>query len=134
MKTITKIQIRFGDVDMAHVVHNAAYLYYFEQGRIDFFHEHLTDKNWDWKKKGLIVGRNEVDYLIPIRLNDEVYVETTCDHVSNKSFTLSYHIYNGINEENRKLLAKGRSILVCMNYEENKSVTVYKEWRDKLVG
>ena len=130
MTTETKLQIRFHDIDMAGHVHNGIYLSYFEQGRLDFFNE-LAGEHWDWKKQGLILGRNEIDYLKPVKLFDEVYVRTSCDHVGNKSFSLSYEIYR--KEDDKEILyTKGRSILVCMDYTTEQTVEVYPEWKAKL--
>ena len=109
---------------MAGHVHNGKYLCFFEQGRMDFLSK-LTGQNWNWRKKGLILGRNEVDYLVPIYLKDEVYVNTTCDHVGNKSFTLSYQVVKII--DNKEIICtKGRSILICMDYEINDSVPIFE--------
>ena len=130
MTTETKIQIRFNDVDMAGHVHNSVYLNYFEQGRLDFFNL-LADENWDWRKQGLILGRNEVDYLKPVKLFDEVFVRTSCDHVGTKSFTLSYELYCKEGKE-EIIYTKGKSIMVCMNYTTEKTVNLFPEWRAKL--
>ena len=113
---------------MAGHVHNGKYLCFFEQGRMDFLSK-LTGQNWNWRKKGLILGRNEVDYLVPIYLKDEVYVNTTCDHVGNKSFTLSYQVVKII--DNKEIICtKGRSILLCMDYEINDSVPIFESWKN----
>ena len=131
MNSRTKIEIRFSDIDMAGHVHNGKYLCFFEQGRMDFLSK-LTGQNWNWRKKGLILGRNEVDYLVPIFLKDEVYVNTTCDHVGNKSFTLSYQVVKII--DNKEIICtKGRSILICMDYEINDSVPIFESWKNDLM-
>ena len=131
MNSKTKIEIRFSDIDMAGHVHNGKYLCYFEQGRMDFLSK-LTGDNWNWRKKGLILGRNEVDYLVPIYLKDEVYVKTTCDHVGNKSFTLAYQVVK-IKNKKEILCTKGRSILICMDYEINDSVPIFESWKSDLM-
>ena len=131
MNSRTKIEIRFSDIDMAGHVHNGKYLCFFEQGRMDFLSK-LTGQNWNWRKKGLILGRNEVDYLVPIYLKDKVYVNTTCDHVGNKSFTLSYQVVKII--DNKEIICtKGRSILICMDYEINDSVPIFESWKNNLM-
>jgi acyl-CoA thioester hydrolase len=64
VKTIkTKLQVRFNDLDMAGHVHNSEYLNYFEIGRIDFFNQVIA-KDWDWKKQGILVARNEFIFTI----------------------------------------------------------------------
>ena len=126
----TDIQVRFSDLDMAGHVHNAVYLSYFEQGRIDFFKD-IAGPNWNWKKKGVVLGRNEIDYIEIIKLRDEVYVNTRCEHVGNKSFTLSYEIFK-IKDGKSVLCTKGRTILVCMDFETDKSVPLFEEWKELL--
>lgn len=131
MNSKTKIEIRFSDIDVAGHVHNGKYLCYFELGRMDFFSK-LSGNNWNWKKKGLILGRNEVDYLAPIYLKDDVFVVTSCDHVGNKSFTLAYQVFKTI-ANNQILCTKGRSTLICMDYETNNSVPIFDDWKKKLM-
>jgi acyl-CoA thioester hydrolase len=131
MNSTTKIEIRFSDIDMAGHVHNGKYLCYFEQGRMDFLSK-LTGNNWNWRKKGLILGRNEIDYLVPIYLKDEVYVKTTCDHVGNKSFTLAYEVIK-LKDKKEIVCTKGRSILICMDYEINDSVPIFESWKSDLM-
>ena len=131
MNSRTKIEIRFSDIDMAGHVHNGRYLCYFEQGRMDFLSK-LTSNDWNWRKQGLILGRNEIDYLTPIYLKDEVYVKTSCDHVGNKSFTLSYEVVK-IHNKKEILCTKGRSILICMDYELNDSVAIFDSWKKSLM-
>lgn len=130
--TTTNLEVRFADIDMAGHVHNSKYLCFYEQGRIDFLGE-IAGLDWDWKKRGLVLGRNEVDYLKPIYLHDKIYIKTKCDHVGTKSFTLSYELYKVKEDGEDKLCTKGRSILVCMDFETDTSVEVFPEWKDKLM-
>lgn len=127
----TNITVRFSDIDMAGNVHNSKYLSYFEQARIDFLTQ-ISGLNWDWRKQGLLIGRIEVDYIHPLHLRDKVFIKTSCDHVGNKSFTLSYKLFKNTSE-GPKLCTKGRSILICMDFELNKSVSIFNEWKKFLM-
>lgn len=129
-KTKTVLQLRFNDLDMAGHVHNSEYLNYFEIGRIDFFNQ-VIDSNWDWKEKGILVARNEIDYLKPTHFHDKIFVETACEDIGKKSITLSYKIFND-KEGVKELCAKGRSILVCFDFNTNTSVAVFEEWKKSL--
>lgn len=129
----TPIQVRFNDIDLAGHVHNAVYFYYFEIGRIDLFKQ-IASKNWDWSKKGILVARNEGDYLKSIKLEDNVFVETTCEDVGKKSITLTYKIFRETEDGVKELCTKGRSILVCVDYKTGDSVEVFDEWRDVLLN
>ena len=130
MRTTTAIQIRFNDIDMAKHVHNAVYLSYFEQGRMDFLRGFI-EKDHDWMKKGMILARNEVDYRIPIHLSDNVEVETWCSNVGTKSFDLSYAVF-AERAGQRRIHAQGRSVMVCFDYEKQASIAVPDEWRNSL--
>jgi acyl-CoA thioester hydrolase len=72
---------------MGHV-NNATYFTYAEQARIYFFHQLVGDE-WNWNKQGILVARNEMDYLLPIHFNDKVDIYVYCKHIGNKSYTLS---------------------------------------------
>jgi len=127
MNSRTKIEIRFSDIDMAGHVHNGKYLCFFEQGRMDFLSK-LTGQNWNWRKKGLILGRNEVDYLVPIYLKDEVYVNTTCDHVGNKSFTLSYQVVKIIDNKEINFRGRKRVMDICRDWNLLNSTNTLEEF------
>ena len=132
LSTKTEIQVRFNDIDVAGHVHNAVYFYYFELGRIDLFKK-IAGKNWDWKEKGILVARNEADYLKSVKLNDKIFVETRCEDVGKKSITLSYKIFTETSDGVKELCTKGRSILVCAEYTTGKSVEVFEEWKSVLM-
>ncbi|MEN8839082.1 MAG: thioesterase family protein [Flavobacteriales bacterium] len=129
-KTQTKLQVRFNDLDMAGHVHNSEYLNYFEIGRIDFFNKVIAPE-WNWKEKGILVARNEVDYIQATHFFDELFVETSCEDLGKKSITLEYKIFKE-KEGTKTLCTKGRSILVCYDFKTNESVEVFPEWRSSL--
>ncbi|HEY0977960.1 MAG TPA: thioesterase family protein [Flavobacteriales bacterium] len=130
MKTTTPIQIRFNDIDMARHVHNGVYLSYFEQGRMDFFRTFI-EKDHDWRKLGLILARNEVDYRIPVHLGDVVEVDSWCSNVGTKSFDISFGLF--VKKDGKRTLhCQGRSVMVCFDYEANRSIPVPEGWRIAL--
>ena len=118
----TNIQIRFADCDMGGHVHNAAYLHYFESARIGFFIGDLGE-NWDWKKNGFIVKKNTIEYHIPVYITDKIKVDVSCTHIGDKSFTLSYHVL----DQNNSLKTYGESVIVCLDYLQNKTMTIPAE-------
>ncbi len=126
----TPLQVRFNDLDMAGHVHNSEYLNYFEIGRIDFFNKVIA-KDWDWKERGILVARNEVDYLKATHFYDSLFVETSCEDIGKKSITLAYKIFSD-KDGVKELCTKGRSILVCYDFKTNQSVEVFNEWKKSL--
>lgn len=125
MKHITQIQTRFSDIDAMGHVNNAMYLNYFESARMDFFREVLGE-DWDWQKQGILLARNEIDYLQPVFIDERIKVELFCSHIGTKSFTLDYIVSDNKSDE---VKTKGRSILVCFNNEEKESIEIPEKIR-----
>lgn len=131
MSTVrTAIQIRFGDVDMARHVHNAAYLHYFELARMALLSTFIG-KDHDWRKQGLILARNEMDYRKPVHLSDRIEVDCWCADLGTKSFTLGYAV-DRITEAGRERCADGKSVLVCMDYDTGTTIGLPLAWRTAL--
>lgn len=107
----TPIQVRFADCDIAGHIHNAAYLHYFETGRMNFFVSELGP-TWDWKKYGIILKKNIVEYHVPGRLEDQMNVNVSCSRIGTSSFSLTYQVIN----HKDILIASGESVLVCFDY------------------
>lgn len=128
MRNITPIQLRFSDLDMARHVHNATYLQYFELGRMELLRRFI-EKDHDWVHAGLILARNEVDHLKPIHLADQVEVQTWCGKLGGKSFDLQYEVRTA---GNGAIHARGRSVLVCFNYDRQESIPLPEHWRSAL--
>lgn len=130
MPILTPLQVRFSDVDLGRHVHNAAYLQYFELGRMDLQRQ-VVGPDHDWVRSGLILARNEVDYRLPIHLADQVTVETRCIKLGTKSFNLGYTIFSATNG-GRRLHAEGISVMVCFDYVKQQSMPLPDAWRDAL--
>jgi acyl-CoA thioester hydrolase len=122
-----KIQVRFADLDVMGHVNNSVYLSYFEMTRVHYFKQ-LVGANWDWQKEGVLLVRNEVDYLKPILLNDEPEVYMSLEKIGEKSISLLYEI-----KVNKEIYTKGKSILVCFNTEEGKTILVPKAIAEALI-
>lgn len=122
-----QLEIRFADIDVVGHVNNAIYLTFFEQGRIAFFKQEIG-AGWDWNKHGIIVARNEVDYLLPITLLDEVYITAAFGAVGNKSFQMKMRIFK--KSDGKEVdCARGLVTLVCYDYQQKQTIPVPDSWR-----
>jgi acyl-CoA thioester hydrolase len=121
-----KIQVRFSDCDMMGHVNNAVYLSYFEMARIYYFGI-LLAKDRDWKKEGVLLRKNEVEYLRPVLLHDIPEITVYLDHIGTKSFSVAYEL-----KVNGELRTIGKSVLVCYNSIENKTFEITDELRHSL--
>lgn len=120
------ISVRFADCDMMGHVNNAVYLSYFEQARMHYFAQ-MVDENWDWKKDGIILVKNEVTYLKPILLHDEPTIHVKLKAIGTSSFTLVYDV-----KVNDETAATGESKLVCFDFTSQQPVSVYPKMVEGL--
>lgn len=116
-----KLQVRFSDCDMMQHVNNAVYLNYFEEARIHYFKQ-LLSEDWNWNTHGIILRKNEIEYLKPVFLYELVEVHMYRKHIGTKSFVLSYDVIVG-----GEVRCVGDSVLVCYNNFEKKSTEMYSE-------
>lgn len=86
-----KIQVRFSDIDVMGHVNNAVYLSYFEMARVIFFSE-LLGEQWDWKKDGVLLRKNEIEYIKPLLLHEQPEIFIYTNKIGNKSFELGYEL------------------------------------------
>jgi acyl-CoA thioester hydrolase len=121
-----EIQVRFADLDVLGHVNNAIYLSYFEMTRVHYFKELLGVK-WDWKKTGVLLVRNEIDYLKPILLYDKPSITMHLIEIGSKSFQLGYEVYVG-----EKLCTQGLSVMVCYNAVTDQTISVPNDMRMAL--
>jgi acyl-CoA thioester hydrolase len=124
----SKIYVRFSDIDVMGHVNNAVYLNYFESARMDFFNA-LLGKDWDWVGNGIILLKNEIEYLRPVVLHDEPQIHLSVDNLGNKSFVLGYQLL-----VNGELYTRGKSTLVCFDYGRKITIEIPEKLRTVLTG
>lgn len=122
-----EIQVRFADLDVMGHVNNAVYLSYFEMTRVHYFKE-LLGESWDWQSAGVLLARNEIDYLKPILLHQRPKIHLYLINIGNKSFQLGYEIY-----VDDSLHAKGISVLVCYDTVTQKTIFVPEAMKNALL-
>lgn len=122
-----EIQVRFADLDVLGHVNNSVYLSYFEMTRVHYFRE-LLSEHWDWKKNGVLLVRNEIDYIAPILLHQKPLINMYLIEIGTKSFKLGYEIYIG-----EKIHTKGCSVMVCFNAVTNQTIPVPTEMKEALL-
>jgi acyl-CoA thioester hydrolase len=121
-----RLKVRFSDCDMMQHVNNAVYLNYFEEARIHYF-RHILGTDWDWKREGILLRKNELEYLKPVFLHDPVEISVFLKHLGEKSFTLTYEV-----RVNQDLRTTGTSVLVCFDSSVMRSIPIPAKMRDGL--
>ena len=123
-----QIQIRFADIDVMGHVNNAVYLSYFEMARVHYFKQILGEE-WDWNSDGILLVRNEIDYLAPIFLHDSPEVSISVEHIGSKSFTLNYLI-----TVKERIVTKGKSVMVSFNNVNNCTQLIPEKMKIRLMA
>jgi acyl-CoA thioester hydrolase len=123
--------IRFADFDALGHVNNAKYLTYFEIARIRYFEEIITGGKVNWLKDGIIVAKATIDFKHPLDGYDNYFISISCTRIGTKSLDFSYIIFleNGAQSI---VIAEGVTVMVCYDYQKNKSVSVRPEWREAI--
>lgn len=121
-----KIQVRFSDLDVLGHVNNNIYFSYFELTRVHYFRE-LLGEHWDWKQFGIVLAKNEVEYVRSVLLNDEPEIRMYTEHIGTKSFTLLYELV-----VKDIVYAKGRSVQVCFDATSEQTIPVPEKMREVL--
>ena len=124
------IQIRFSDIDKINHVNNACYLNYFETARVNYFDTVFKGRN-NWDKQGFVLARNEINHLVPLHLEDQIFCLTRVIELGTKSLTLKNSILK--KEKNNYIeCANGIGILVAMNYITHESIAIPEDWREMI--
>ena len=126
----TPIQVRFKDIDALGHVNNANHLTYLELARISYFNA-VIGHNINWNEKGIILARVIMDFKMPVMLNDDVHVYTTCSKIGTKSFELEYLMIK--DDAGKEItLASATTVMVCYDYSLKRSMPMPPEWKEKL--
>ncbi len=126
----TGIEIRFADMDAFNHVNNANYLTYLEIARIKYFEE-IADWKYDWSKKGIILAKAEINFIIPVEFRDEISVYTRCSRLGTKSFDLEYRVVRMLKDK-EQLMADGVTVMVAFDYDQKKSIEIPAEWKEAI--
>ena len=109
-----QVKIYYHHTDSGGVVYYARYLDFLEEARTEF----LAQKGFFIKAladKGVmfVVARQEIDYKAPAVYGDTLTIETRVAETS----AVRINFENEINNQEGKLIAKAKTVLVCVNSE-----------------
>ena len=123
------LRVRFGETDAMGVANNAAYLQYFEIGRIELLrsagHSYADVHNGGID---MVVAEAGIRYLRPLLFDDEFAVECTLTSLSRASFTFSYRLVR-----DEQTVATGFTRHACVNRASMRPVRV-PEWLGDLAS
>jgi acyl-CoA thioester hydrolase len=94
-RTVVPLRVRFSETDAMGVANNAAYLAWFEVGRVEYLRE-IGHSYADVHAGGMdmVVVEARVEYLRPLRFDDSFTVTCTCTNVRAATFTFGYELHD----------------------------------------
>jgi acyl-CoA thioester hydrolase len=93
-RTVVPLRVRFSETDAMGVANNAAYLAWFEVGRVEYLRE-IGHSYADVHSGGMdmVVIEARVSYLRPLRFDDRFTVTCVCTAVRAATFTFAYELH-----------------------------------------
>ncbi|MEZ4723863.1 MAG: thioesterase family protein [Candidatus Kapaibacterium sp.] len=122
-------EVKFSEVDSFNVVHNLAYLYWLEWARTQYLFDigMPRDDSIFSKRMPIMTVHSEVDYYSSMRFTDKYTVLTKVSNIGDSSITFINQVYSI-----DKLILEAKSILVYVNNENGKPVTIPDFVREKI--
>lgn len=123
----TTVGVRYRDIDAMGHVNNAVYASYFEQARVDYFHD-LIDA--DLSRMGAVLATISIDYERPIELHHgPVSVAIDVPRLGTSSIPMRYELTRADGE----LAATGETVQVAFDREAGEPQPLPREWREAIV-
>ena len=124
------ITVRYRDLDPQGHVNNSVYLTYLEAGRIGYYQQVGIYHPDQTLLTGMVVVRNEIDYLAPIQLGQAIEVRLRVEKLGTKSITFAFQMDT---LPAGKSLARGRSVMVAYDNETEEGIPIPAAWREKII-
>jgi acyl-CoA thioester hydrolase len=107
----TPVRVRFADTDAQGIVHNAAYLVWFEVARVEYLRE-FAGGYQALRDRGIeaLVLESHVRYRVPARFDDELVVHARCVGLRGARFRYEYAIVRG-----SEIVADGYTDHACVD-------------------
>ena len=122
------VEVRFSDLDALNHVNNAVYFTYLEQARIHYM-KHLGLIGGDVGDTGMIVAEASCTYQQPIFFGQKIIARIRATELKNSSFVLEYSLDD---VDTGRVMATGRTVQVCYDYENNRPIPIPYEWRSRI--
>ncbi|WP_295768669.1 thioesterase family protein [uncultured Mucilaginibacter sp.] len=124
------IPIRFSDIDAYGNVSNTIYLTFFEIARLSYWKEIAQ---WDFNSCGVILGRSEVNYLKPIKVDDQIACYLRTSRIGNSSFDVMYVLVKINADGEEEICTTGKSVCISYDYANLKSVPIPANERQRMI-
>jgi acyl-CoA thioester hydrolase len=119
-------EVAFRDLDVFGHVNNAVYLTYIENARIGYVRDVLGVESLDGLL--LIVASVKIDFRSRATLGETLEVGARVSRVGTRSFDLDHELRG----PESRLIAEAQTTLVTFDYENDQTMPVPPEWRERI--
>lgn len=117
---------RFGDADGLRHINNCVIPQWFELARNPIF-ELIPDFKFDYVTWDQILAHIDIDFVGQLRFGSDVEIRTYVSRIGTCSYTLYQEAW-----QKGKLGAKGSAVIVCFDFQKEKTKPVSDELRRRL--
>lgn len=125
-------KVKSFEVDRQNIVHNAIYIYWLEESRIEYFRSIgiSIDSETFITKDRFVVAKNEVNYVSPAQFDQSYILLTRVSEIRNSSIIFDQII---LSCPDNQLLVQATGVLVNINPITNLPERIHDDYR-KLVS
>lgn len=127
MKHRIKAQLRFNDIDILGHLNNTVYFSLYDLGKARY----MEDVGLRLPGPGAptsVIADIHCTYFKPILYGDDIFIETSCTEIGDKSFVLSQQLV----DDTGFVRSSCRSVMVHLDPETGKPSSVPQIYRDKI--
>lgn len=124
-----EVYVRFSETDAAGHVNNTSYFLYLDEARSKFFNDLGIREKPEDAEFNLILASTTCDYLAQAYAGETLKVYTNVSKIGSKSFTVKQVITN---PKKGIAIAESSAAMVCFNYNEQKTVPIPTDLRERL--
>jgi acyl-CoA thioester hydrolase len=125
----TTLEVRWRDLDALGHVNNAVYFNYLEQARLHYMRE-LGLAPSAPNEVSLILAEVSCQFKSPLNWDERVTIYIRVSELRNSSYIFEYRIEGA----DGRLAATARTVQVCYDYENRRSVPIPDRWRKAFVA
>lgn len=124
-------RVRSYHVDAQSIVHNAWYLFFFEEARVEYFRQvnMVLDERTIREIAKFQIVRNSCDYKSPALFDDIIRIWTRVAYVKNSSLGIEHRVDE---KEGGRLIAEGTGVAVYLDAATNRPVRLPDLFREKI--
>lgn len=126
---VVRFPVHWGELDALGHVNNARYFTWFETARMELFRRVELDFEGT-PAVGPILAHTSCDFMAPVRYPAEVLAGARIEKLGNTSFTMEFGV--AVAGESEQLVARGRGVIVLIDYATGTKVAIPEELREKL--